>query len=196
MLCFVTHLLGQNTFATLSHMAKQTQQLVLMLVIGILIGTTAVMAWKAKTVGESEEAVNTTVSGATTSTESMMNKEMIGEAPALPQGPEIPANKRIGLSVEDQAAGTVVAVTGLDIAETHWLAIYDDEDGTPGWILGAVRIHAGDTSANIELLRPTLSGKKYYVAMLGDDGAATFSKKTDLPPLSPDKVLIASFVAK
>ena len=177
-------------------MAKQTQQLVLMLVIGVLIGTTAVMAWKAKTVGEGEQAVNTTVSGATTSAESIINKESIGEAPALPAGAEIPANRRIGLRVEDQAAGTAVLVSGLDVAENHWLAVYDDQDGAPGWILGAARIHAGDTSTNIELLRSTISGKKYYVAMLSDDGTESFSKKTDVPPLSPDKVLIVTFTAK
>ncbi len=164
--------------------------------IGVLIGVTAVMAWKAKTVGEGEEAVNSTVSGATTSAESIINKENVGEAPALPASAEIPANKRIGLSVEDQAAGNTVLVSGFDVAENHWIAVYDGMDGTPGWILGASRIHAGDTSINIELLRATISGRKYYVAMLGDDGADSFSKKTDLPPLSPDKVLIASFIAK
>ena len=126
----------------------------------------------------------------------MTNTETVGEAPALPAGPEIPANRRIGLRVEDQAASTAVLVTGLDVAENHWLAVYDDQDGAPGWILGAARIHAGDTSTNIELLRSTISGKKYYVAMLSDDGAESFSKKTDLPPLSPDKVLIAAFTAK
>ena len=177
-------------------MAKQTQQLVLMLVIGVLIGTTAVMAWKAKTVGEESAAVHTTVSGATTSVESLVNNESVSESGALPHGPEIPVNKRIGLSVEDQAAGTSVAVTGLDLSETHWIAVYEDEKGAPGWILGAARVHAGDTTAHIELLRPTLAAKTYYVAILGDDGTESFSKKTDLLPLSPDKVIIASFSAK
>ena len=156
-----------------------------MLVIGMLIGTTAVMAWKAKTVGDGEEAINTTVSGATTSAESLTNKESMSESGALPHGPEIPANKRIGLSVEDQAAGSSVTVTGLDVAETHWVAVYEEEEGAPGWILGARRVHAGDTFANVELLRPTVSGKTYYVAILGDDGEDTFDRKSDLPPLSP-----------
>ena len=169
-----------------------------MLVIGVLIGTTAVMAWKAKTVGEGEQAVNTTVSGATTSAESIITKEKesIREAPALPAGAEIPANKRIGLRVEDQTAGNTVLVSGFDVEENHWIAVYDGMDASPGWILGASRIHAGDTSTNVELLRATISGKKYYVAMLGDDGTESFNMRTDLPPLSPDKVLIASFIAK
>ena len=186
------------TASVFNGMAKQTQQLVLMLVIGILIGTTAVMAWKAKTVGEGEETLNTTVSGATTSADVLVatNNESVSEASALPRGPEIPANKRIGLAVEDQQAGNTVVVTGLENTEAHWLAVYDGDTDEPGWILGARRVRIGDTAINIELLRPTVSGKKYYVAILSDDGTDTFSKKTDLPPLSPDKVLIASFVAK
>lgn len=116
----------------------------------------------------------------------------------LPASPAIPKNVRIGLSVADQPAGKTVAVSGLEIKEKQWVAIYDDRDGRPGWILGATRVHTGDTDAIVEVLRPggTLSGMTYYAALLNDDGDDEFNRLTDLPPLSPERVVIVSFIAQ
>jgi hypothetical protein len=61
--------------------------------------------------------------------------------------------------------------------------------------MGAKRVRAGDTSAKIDLLRPTVQGQKYYVGILNDDGSEDFNRQTDLPPLSPDKVVIVYFGA-
>ena len=182
---------------SLTGMSKQTQQLLLMLIIGVLIGTTAVMAWKTKHAGEGEEVINSTPKGATTSQESLLQPQTtMNGAPGLPGAPEIPKNVRVGLSVGDQPAGTMVLVTGLSVADNHWIAVYDDQDGHPGWIHGAARAHPGDTSVQVEMLRNTEAGGKYYVAILGDNGDDTFNRLTDLPPLTPEKVVIASFVAQ
>ena len=179
-------------------MAKQSQQLVLMLVIGILIGTAAVMAWKTRTAGTLDEVtVNTTDNGAQTASDTIaMTGETIGRTePALPLAPSIPKGTRIGLNMEDQLAGNSVTVNSLDIKSSNWVAVYDDREGQPGWIIGATRVRAGDTTAKIDLLRSTVQGQKYYVGILGDDGSEAFSRQTDLPPLSPDKVVIVSFMS-
>lgn len=178
-------------------MAKQSQQLVLMLIIGILIGTAGVMAWKTRSVSEDIEAINTTESGATTTSDVLLKtQESIGRADMqLPLAPAIPGGTRVGLNAEDQLAGNTVSVAGLEIKETNWVAVYDDREGGPGYIMGAARVHAGDTTTIVELLRPTEKGKKYYVGILNDDGGETFNRQTDLPPLSPDKVIIVSFMA-
>ncbi len=179
-------------------MAKQSQQLVLMLVIGILIGTAGVMAWKTRSVETiNDEILNTTDSGAMTATDTLSKtQETIGKsASMLPLAPSIPKGSRVGLSVEDQIAGKIIKVSNLDIKDTNWVAVYDEREGQPGYIMGATRVHAGDSAASVELLRPTEKGGKYYVGILGDDGSDTFNRQTDLPPLSPDKVVIVSFVA-
>lgn len=179
-------------------MAKQSQQLVLMLVIGILIGTAGVMAWKTRTVGTDEEVIfNSTVSGSKNATDTLvMTQDMIGKSSAtLPLAPSIPKGSRVGLAVPDQLAGDTVVVTKLDIKDSNWIAVYDTREGQPGWVQGAKRVRMGDTSAKIELLRPTVQGQKYYVGILGDDGSDDFDLHRDLPPLTPDKVVIVSFVA-
>ena len=59
-------LLEVSPFVTLLYyMAKQTQQLVLMLIIGVLIGTTAVMVWRVRGVhnGEGDVSSQTTTNG-------------------------------------------------------------------------------------------------------------------------------------
>lgn len=181
-------------------MTKQTQQLVLMLVIGVLIGTSAVMVWKLKG-GQTDVSVNesarSTPSGATTTPplESSVTPTTISQS-SWPLPPEIPANLRVGLSVADQPASDVVNISGLTLSEIHWIGIYDDRDGHPGFIMGAKRVHPGDTLATVELLRPTTTGGKYYAVILTDDGDDTFNRLQDLPPQSPDRVVMVSFVAK
>jgi hypothetical protein len=179
-------------------MAKQSQQLVLMLVIGILIGTAGVMAWKTRTTSTESEMPVTTESNATTSSDTLVEAGKTGtvaHASMLPLAPSIPMNSRLGITVTDQKAGSVVSVDSLDVSESHWVAVYDERDGQPGWILGASRVRAGDTSTQVELLRPTVTGSRYYAAILSDDGSDTFDRQTDLPPLSPDKVVIVGFAA-
>lgn len=176
-------------------MAKQSQKLLLMLVIGVLIGTTGVMAWKTRTVGEGEEVLNSTDNNASTTIDGLSKRDSLTHALSLPLAPSIPKGSRIGLSVEDQIAGNLISISGLELKENHWVAIYDQREGQLGWIMGATRVRAGDTSAVIELLRPTISGETYYAGILSDDGDEVFNRQTDLPPLSSDKMTIVSFMA-
>jgi hypothetical protein len=179
-------------------MAKQSQQLILMLVIGVLIGTTGVMAWKTRSTEEADSANVTTKSGATTSVDTIEGTPTVVTTgvSTLPRSPEVPKNSRVGISVADQSAGNSVTVSGLDIKETHWVAVYDQQDGAVGSIIGAARVHPGDVVAEVSLLRATVAGATYYAAILSDDGDNTFNRQTDLPPLSPDKVVIVSFLTK
>ena len=117
-------------------------------------------------------------------------------AALFPIPPSIPANTRVGLSVFDQPQGDSVAVSGLAIVGTKWIAIYDEQDGKPGWILGAARVHEGDTTATVDLLRADVAGGTYYAAILNDDGDSVFNRLTDLPPLSPEKVTVVRFEVK
>jgi hypothetical protein len=187
-------------------MPKQTQQLVLMLIIGVLIGTTAVMVWKLDNAPATEidadrisqstpngegdakdtgDAIRATTTGS-----------VISQASAWPLPPEIPANTRVGLTVADQEAGTVVNVSGLVIAGKKWIGVYDDRSGAPGWIMGATRVHEGDTVAKVELLRTTVAGNTYYAVILNDDGDEVFNRLSDLPPLTSDRVTIVRFKAQ
>lgn len=178
-------------------MTKQTQQLILMLIIGILLGTSAVMVWKLKArQADVNESDRSTPSGASTTPIASEVKVTTLRQSSWPLPPEIPANVRVGIAVADQPASAIVNVSDLILSEIHWIGIYDERDGHPGFIMGAKRVHPGDTLATVELLRPTAQGGKYYAVILTDDGDDTFNRMQDLPPTSPDKVVMVSFVAK
>lgn len=112
--------------------------------------------------------------------------------------PVIPKNVRTGLRVPDQPAGKTVAVSALETKERQWVAIYDDRGGKPGWIIGATRVHPGDTDAIVEVLRAggTRPNMTYYAALLNDDGDDEFNRLTDLPPLASERVVIVSFTTQ
>lgn len=193
----------------LTGMPKQTQQLVLMLIIGVLIGTTAVMVWKqgsAPVVDSGEEAAHSTPTGEDKSENAEAKTSeairatttgaVLSQASAWPLPPEIPANSRVGLVAADQPAGTTVNVSGLAITDKKWIGIYDDRSGAPGWIMGATRVHEGDTVGVVELLRAMVAGGTYYAVILNDDGDETFNRLSDLPPLTSDRVTIVRFQAQ
>lgn len=177
-------------------MTKQTQRLYLMLVIGILIGISLVMVVRAPKAAPVK--ISSTPSGATSTEDLLLRSEELRKeilTSALPPLSQIPNNIRVGLTVENQSAGKTVTIGSLDVVGTEWVAVYDDKDGRPGWILGAAHVREGDKTAVVELLRPegTLSGQTYYAAILNDDGDSEFNRLTDLPPLSPDKIVIVKF---
>ena len=178
-------------------MSKRTQQLLLMLVIGMLMGMTGVMAWNSRGTGDGDVNHNTTPSGATTTEITVpVTTTSIGSVPNLPSSPQIPANLRVGINVSDQPAGTSVFVTGLSLTQSQWIAVYEDRDGQPGNILGASHVFPGYISTSVDLLRNTEAGGKYYAAVLNDNGDEFFDRLSDLPPFSPDKVIVVSFFAR
>ena len=176
-------------------MTKQTQRLYLMLVVGILIGVSLVMVTRTSA---PEITTSSTLSGATSTDDILLRSEALKQeviTSALPPLAQIPNNLRVGLTVEDQSAGRTVTINSLDVVGSQWIAIYDDKDGRPGWILGAARVREGEKTSVVELLRPegTISGHAYYAAILNDDGDDEFNRLTDLPPLSPEKIVIVKF---
>lgn len=180
-------------------MTKQTQKLFLMLIIGIFLGATAVNIFTRDSAGV-ELVPASTPSDVLDDGDSQIppSAQEVSRAKDFPLPPSVPKNTRVGLSVLDQAAGKTVLVTEVSVENISWVAIYEDKSGQPGSILGASKVKVGETSTLVELLRPegTLSGHKYYATVLEDNGDGEFSRLTDLPPFSPDKVVIVSFVAK
>ncbi|MDO8520568.1 MAG: hypothetical protein Q7S52_00450 [bacterium] len=180
-------------------MGKNTRELFLMLTIGILIGVSAVMVWTRGGWPKDGGDDASTAEQMVTNTSNGSSAQSISASPLdFPLPPSIPDNTRIGLSVADQPAGKMVTVSSIEVVGTKWIAIYDDNDGKPGWILGARRVHEGDTTATVELLRQegAVAGGTYYAAILNDDGDDAFNRLTDLPPLSPDKVTIVRWMVK
>lgn len=178
-------------------MTKHTQQLVLMLVIGTLIGFAIVKVLSGS--GERASDTDSTPKGAPAVTVEDISEKpaTLSAAKQFPLPPSVPANTRVGLSVQNQLAGRTVTVSSISVDVVAWVAVYDQKVGAPSAILGAAKVKVGETTANIELLRPegTLSGATYYVAILPDNGDGEFNRLTDLPPFSPDRVSIVTFKA-
>lgn len=86
------------------------------------------------------------------------------------------------IAVSDQVAGITVRIDEVTLVESGWVAVHEGSDGVLGSILGAQRFDA-DTHRGkiIELLRGTLPGRTYYVALRSDDGDRAFDPKKDLP---------------
>jgi hypothetical protein len=101
------------------------------------------------------------------------------------------------VAVEDQPAGNAVEVTMVTLSKTGWVVVQEDANGVPGRVLGAHRYEPGIHLGHIDLLRPTVAGKKYYVVLDLDNGDKTFDLHKDMPILGSDgKVAMASFMAK
>jgi hypothetical protein len=177
-------------------MANQTQKLLLMLVIGVLLGATSMLAWKLDGTGEVPVG-DSTPTGIPNEERNIATTTPVTIAVAadIPSSPEIPPNMRVGLNVADQPAGSVVFVTGLTVTENQWVAVYEENEGKPASILGASRVRVGYISTSVDLLRATEQGRKYFVAILNDDGDNYFNRLSDLPPFSPDRMVIVSFIA-
>lgn len=177
-----------------------------MLIIGVLIGTTAVMVWKLDKAhapeGDAEKMSQSTPNGESDTKgtgdaiRATTTGSVLSQASAWPLPPEIPANTRVGLTVQDQPAGNMVSVSGLVITGKKWIGVYDNRSGAPGWIMGAARVHEGDTVGKVELLRAMVAGGTYFAVILNDDGDETFNRLSDLPPLTPDRVTIVRFNAQ
>ena len=83
--------------------------------------------------------------------------------------------------VENQSAGTIVEVTRVRSAAPVWVAVREMKGGVAGNILGVRRVVAGETSAvSIELLRPTVKGGNYIVALYADNGDPAFNYREDI----------------
>lgn len=84
-----------------------------------------------------------------------------------------PENKTETLMVENQRAGSSVEVLNTELSEPRWVVVREvSEDGKPGNFLGAVWLPAGvHTEVSVDLLRNTVGGEQYVVALFSDEGA-------------------------
>ena len=108
----------------------------------------------------------------------------------------IPSSTKVVVS--DQTAGTLVAIGAVDMSVNGWVVVHEDRDGAPGNILGAQRFDAGSyTGGQVELLRATVAGGKYYVMLHQDNGDKMFDHILDLPYKSSESAYVmATFIAK
>ncbi len=176
-------------------MTKQSQQLVLLFFIGVLVGVsvTKIVLGGGDSVspdaqsGAEKDALVTAVD----------SKDTLSRPKDFPMPPTVPNNTRVNLSVLDQKAGQTVQVTSVSVSATSWIAIYEEMGGKPGSILGAVRVVEGDRFAVVPLLRPEglTANRTYFAVVLPDNGDGQFDHKSDTPPLSPDNVVMVKFRA-
>ena len=82
--------------------------------------------------------------------------------------------------VVDQAAGGAVSVGQVVSGNSVWVAVREEQNGGLGNILGVARVAAGMHAAvTVELLRPTVVGKRYFVALHRDVGDNAFNYRED-----------------
>ncbi len=154
-------------------------------VIGIIVGIIVVFALAAwGIIALNKRSASNGVSTATSTSETIIDtssKTSISDtAPATtPVGaPATVAREGSAtLSVASvQDAGGIVAFSDLSVSQPTWIIVYESTDGQPGRILGAELYFKGNTSGVVHLLRPTVSGKTYYVSAAIDNGDKTFAK--------------------
>lgn len=89
------------------------------------------------------------------------------------------------IRVNNQLPGESVTLASLKLSKSIWIAIREDEKGSPGRILGARFFTPEDLSGTVPLLRGTTAGNSYYVFVYEDDGDREFDFKKDLPLFDP-----------
>lgn len=98
-----------------------------------------------------------------------------------------PTASNNSIMVNDQAAGGIVMIAKVSLAQDGWVAIHEQADGKPGRILGAQRFDMGVYSGGqVELLRDTMAGNTYYAMIHIDDGDKIFDPHVDLPVIGSD----------
>ena len=123
------------------------------------------------------------------------------EESSLPSVFSVPGGEN-SIEAADQSASNHVRVAAVTLTEEGWIVIHEDRDGAPGNILGAAWLPAGVyQEKDIELLRATETGKRYY-AMLHREGKGetelatehTFDIERDMPLQDArGTVIMASF---
>jgi hypothetical protein len=86
------------------------------------------------------------------------------------------------VAVSNQPAGAMVKLDKVVLVQPGWVAIHDNNNGTPGKILGAALFDKGTHTGSVELLRATAPGKSYFAVIHSDDGDyKDFNFMTDTP---------------
>ena len=83
--------------------------------------------------------------------------------------------------LDTQLPGGVVLVKRVQMDEAGWLAVHDNNNDTPGKILGAYYLPAGEqTLVQVPLLRGIIDGETYYLTIHNDNGDRAFDHKIDV----------------
>lgn len=81
--------------------------------------------------------------------------------------------------VTDQFPGNIVYVSSAELADPGFVAIYSDNAGQPGALLGSQYFDKGINPGKITLSQSTLDGKTYYAVLFKDNGDKTFNPASD-----------------
>lgn len=112
-------------------------------------------------------------------------QELINQAPkldwsALGVKTTTTASTTVSFKIEDQPPGNQVLIRDVKIVDNLWLAVYEDREGEPGNVLGAVFVRSGEYPAlAIPLLRNTVDDLPYYVQAHSDNGDGMFDHRVD-----------------
>ncbi len=172
-------------------MDKKTQIKVAIGTAVLVVVLLLIAVWSSKSSSKTE-TVATSTAATTTITKASVTPGTTG----LPDASLIPKNVTNGLAAADQVTGEFVAVTDMHITADTWVTVYDDVNGQPGRVMGAwlERAISASPKTIVPLLsRKTESGKRYYVALIKDDGDMEFDLSKDRPTADSP---VVSFIAK
>src|SRR3989338_748980 len=145
-----------------------------MVVVGVIAGV--IVAWGCSAWRAPGGTANNTNA---TSTTSLTGTPAGGDNLGVDVGTAA-LGSNISLSIASpQSAGNSVAVARAVVSAPTWVVIYENNNGAPGYALGAALFFPGTSSGSVELLRATAAGKTYLAAEQLDNGDRRFSLKDD-----------------
>lgn len=120
-----------------------------------------------------------------------------GTSPFVMAGSGISTTSAGSITVANQPAGSSVFVSTVTFgSDGGWVAIEDDDNGTPGRILGAAMFGPGSTAGEVPLLRATVADQTYFAVMRANVGNyQLFNMQTDMPLTDTSgNVVMAAFM--
>lgn len=101
------------------------------------------------------------------------------------------------ISVRNQKAGDKVIVDSVTFSNTGWAVVYEYTGGQLGHVLGAYYRNPGTYSnLQVDLLRNTVAGSTYAVAVSSEDGDRNYDYRKDIPVIDADgKTILGTFTA-
>lgn len=168
--------------ALIEEVKKQKGLVIGIIAAGLIFGFVVGRAIKGKEAGEVLENEKTA-----TSTEEVLGTKNENNA----------ANSSTVTVTNGQTAGKSVYVKNVSLSDNAWVVVREDAAGEMGNILGAQWLPKGTASeTTVDLLRGTVSGKKYYVVLYNDNGDRIFGTSSDLPMKNKGSLISATFTVK
>ncbi len=85
----------------------------------------------------------------------------------------------VGITVDDQNPGKIVVVSQVFLNSPAWVVIYENNNGTPGNLLGARLFEKGNNSGIIQLLGSMKVNGSYLAVVQTDNGDGVIDIKKD-----------------